>query len=173
MASKMQLVSDAVVALLEAGEAAGSFSKAISTERQYDSELQLEDTDVISVMVVPVASNRTRKSEGTYNRDILLDVMVRKRFSQSDYNDTGGIERELLDEYVELLEQIDDYLAKPANHVPTTYTDATYIEDDTRESDTEITRQLGIRFPWIPAHLTEWHQYTGIVRVAYSVDVSY
>ena len=173
MASVMQQVSDAIVALLEAGEAAGTFSKAIVTERQYDTELQLEDTDVISVQVIPVASNRTRKSEGTYNRDTSFDVMVRKRFPQTDFNEAGGIERERLDEYVDLLEQIDNYLADPDNHVPDTYTDACYIEDDSGESDREITRDLGIRIPWIPDHLTKYHQFTGVVRVAYAVATSY
>ena len=169
----MQLVADAVVASLEAGEAAGSFAQAIVTEREYDSSMMLEDTDVISVIVVPVLSNRTRKSQGTWNRDVVLDVMVRKRFPQSDFNADGSVDKERLDEYVDLLEQIDDYLADPDNHNLPTYTDALYIEDDSKEADRAIVRDLGIRFPWIPQHLTEWHQYTGVVRVAYHVEVEY
>jgi len=173
MASRMQQVADALVAQLEIAEAAGSFSKSIVSERQYDTNLALEDTDIISVMVVPVRSNRTRKSRGTWNRDILLDVIVRKRFPQSDFNATGGIERDRLDEYVDLLEQIEDYLADPANHALDTYTDAIFIEDDSKEADSNITRELGIRFAWLPEHLTELHQYTGILRVAYHVEVEF
>lgn len=173
MASKMQQVADAVVTLLEAGEAAGQFSKSILTERQYDTRLEMEDTGTISVMVIPVRSNRTRKSQNTWNRDIVLDVMVRKRFAQSDFNADGGVERDRIDEYTSLLEEIDDYLADPDNQKLPAYTDALYIEDDSNEADSLITRELGIRHPWIDVHLTEWHQFTGVVRVAYHVEGTY
>jgi hypothetical protein len=83
MASKMQQVADAVVLLIEAGEAAGTFAQSIVTERIYETDLALEDTDVISVLVMPALSNRTRKSQGTWNRDVALDIIVRKRFPQS------------------------------------------------------------------------------------------
>ncbi len=173
MASRLQQVAEAIVLQLEAGEAANVFSKAIATERQYDTEIALEDTDIISVMAVPVRSNRTRKSTGTWNRDCVFDVMVRKRFAQSDYNAAGGVDREQIDEYVALLEEIDDYLATPAQHQLTAYPDAIYLEDDTHEADSTLTRDLGIVWPWIPRHLHEWHQYTGVVRVAYQVEVDY
>jgi hypothetical protein len=173
MASKMQQVADAVVLLIEAGEAAGTFAQSIVTERIYETDLALEDTDIISVLVMPALSNRTRKSQGTWNRDVALDIIVRKRFPQSAFNSDGKVEKESVDPYVDLLEQIDDWLAKPANHVLTSYTDAVYIEDDSKEADSMITRDLGIRFAYLPEHLTTMHQYTGVLRVAYHVEVEY
>lgn len=172
MASKIQSVADALVSQIETGEAAGTFSKSIVTERAYDTTKELEDTSTISVLVVPVEADRTRKSEGTYYYDVVLDVLVRKRFASDEFTD-GKIEREAVDEYVELLEQIDDYLSLPVNHSLTTYADAVYVEDDTAESDRNITRGLGIRFPWVPEDLIIKQQYTGVLRVAYHVEVAY
>ncbi len=172
MASRMQQVCDAVVVLLEAGESAGQFTKPIVTERQYDTVLQLEDTDTISVLVVPVRSEPNRITEGTYGDDIVIDVLVRKRFAQTDYNSEGLVDKILIDEYVDLLEQIQGYMMDPDNHQLDTYTDAVLQEFDSGELDRNE-RDLGIRFAWIPKHLAEWHQYTGVVRVCYRVEVAY
>lgn len=172
MASRLQQVAAAVVALIEQGEAQGVFAHSITTERKYDTNLQLEDTDVISVQVIPAISNRTRLSQNTWNRDIALDVMVRKRFSSTSFDTDGLIEKEDVDTYVELLEQIDDWLAVRSNSPLPAYELATYIEDDTKEADNNIVRELGIRFPYLPDHLRELHQYTGILRVAYHVEAT-
>jgi hypothetical protein len=172
VASRLQQVAAAVVALIEQGEAQSVFAHSITTERKYDTNLQLEDTDVISVQVIPAISNRTRLSYNTWNRDIALDVMVRKRFPASSFDSDGLIAKEEVDVYVELLEQIDDWLAVRANSPLPAYDQATYIEDDTKEADNSIVRELGIRFPYIPEHLRELHQYTGILRVAYHVEAS-
>lgn len=171
MASVIEKLSDAIVLLLEQGEAAGAFSKAIVTEREYDTELALEDTDIVSVIVLPTLSKRWRESNGTYCRGVRLEVIVRKRFSQSQFTDTGGVERSAVDEYVDLLEQIENYLADPDNQVPASMTNAEYIEPGDKDTDRELTRGLGIH--WLTDHLQAMHQFTGVVRVAYEVTEAY
>ena len=170
MASSTESVCNAVVALIESGEAQGKFARSIVTERKYDTSLQMEDTDTISVLVIPAGSTRTRISQATWNRDIAVDVVVRKRFASTSFNDAGLIETEDIDPYIELLEQIDDWLAKRDNAILPTFKQAVYIEDDTRLSESSIVRPLGIRYPYHPDHLRDFHQYTGIVRVAYAVE---
>lgn len=173
MASKIQSVADALVSQIETGEAAGTFSKSIVTESRFDTALEMEDTETVSVLVVPMGSNLTRKSEGTFNRDCILEVMVRKRFASSDFDTSGRVPKELVDEYVELLEQIDEYLADPDNHKLTTYPEAVYIEDDSNEADRNLVRELGITVPWEKEHLQLWQQYTGVLRVGYHVEGAY
>jgi hypothetical protein len=171
MASVIEQLSNAVVLLLEQGEAAGAFSKAIATERQYDTELALEDTDVVSVIVLPTISKRWRESNGTYRRGVRLEVIVRKRFPQSEFNEAGGVERASVDEYVDLLEQVENYLAHPDNQVPFALTNAEFIEPGDKDTDKELTRNLGVH--WLTEHLQTMHQFTGVVRVAYEVTEAY
>ena len=173
MASVIEKLSDAVVLLLEKGEAAGAFSQAIVTEREYDPDHALED-DIISVITVPDFATRKRESNGTYIRYVRLDVTIRKRFSQSDYKQPPaeeGIEKTAIDPYIELLEQIDNYMAHPDNQVPFAMTEAEYIEPGDKDVDREVTRKLGIH--WLTEDLRTMHQFTGIVRVAYEVTEAY
>ena len=175
MSSIAQQVADAVVAELEIGEAAGAFSRAIQTERVFDTNLELEDTSVISVLVVPMVEKRRRESGGgpdggTWIREVRLEIIVRKRYSQSDYAD-GKIEKESVDPFIELLEQIDDFLADPNQQVLTTMTTAEYIEPDQKGADREIVKGLGLYL--LVDHLHKYHQFTGVVRVAYQVTQAY
>ena len=175
MSSIAQQVADAVVAELELGEAAGVFSRAIQTERVYDTRMQLEDTSVISVLVVPMIEKRRRESGGgpdggTWIREIRLEIIVRKRYAQSDYVD-GKIEKQAVDPFIELLEQIDDFLADPNQQVLTTMATAEYIEPDQKGAEREIVKGLGLYL--IVDHLHKFHQFTGVVRVAYQVTQAY
>jgi hypothetical protein len=170
MASIQEQLGDAIVLLLEQGEAAGAFSKAILTERVYDTELALEDTDVVSVLVIPTFTKRWRESNGTWIRAVRLDVIVRKRFDQSSIVE-GRIERDAVDEYADLAEQIDDYLADPDNHVPFGMLNAEYIEPKDGDVDSEILKGLGVHV--VTEHLKSMNQFTALVRVAYEVTEAY
>lgn len=164
MASIVQQLSDALVLTLEAAEAAGAFARQIVTQREYDTNLELEDTDIISVMAIPMLWKRHRESNGTWMRDVRMEILVRKRFA-------GDIEAVDLDDYFALCEDVDNYLADPDNQVLTTMTTAEYIEPDEEDADREIVNKLGVL--WLPKHLNQYRQFTGIVRVAYHVTQNY
>jgi hypothetical protein len=176
MSSVVEQVAAAVTAELEIGEAAGAFSRAIQTERAYDTEMELEDTNIISVLCVPMVSKRRRESGGgpnggTWIRDVRLEILVRKRYSQSDYDASGKIVTASIDPYVELLEQIDNYLADSEHEVLTTMPTAEYTEPTEKNVDREIVKGCGVY--WFVKHLKDYHQFTGLIRVAYSVTQAY
>jgi hypothetical protein len=176
VSSIAQQVADAVVAELELGEAGGAFARSIVTERVYDTNLELEDTSIISVLVVPMLEKRHRESGGgldggTWIRDVRLEIIVRKRYAQSDYTTEGKIDKTSVDPFIELLEQIDDYLANPNQQVLTTMATAEYIEPDQKGADREIVKGLGLYL--LVDHLHKYHQFTGVVRVAYQVTQAY
>jgi hypothetical protein len=77
MAGSLKRVADAVVGLLETGEAAGTFSQAILTERRWLFLKDLEDLAGISVQVVPIGSVRERDSNTTFERYVRCDVLCK------------------------------------------------------------------------------------------------
>jgi len=141
----MQQVSDAVVRILETGEAAGTFSKSILTERRWFFLKDLEDLDGISVQVVPVGSVRERESNSTWIRYVRVDVLCKKRVPQSEIED-GLINREWIDGHVAMLEEIDDYLAGEDTTVRDPVVGMEYIEPGDKRVPGEIIRKLGVEF---------------------------
>jgi len=170
MAGIVEQLTELLAGSLEAAEAAGVFSVAIQTTRAYDTDLQLEDTSIISVLVVPMLWRRRKESNGTWTRDTRIEILIRKRFA-GDYTTVD------LDPYFELCENIDDYLADTANQVlspiitPSGTSLGEYIEPDETDVDRDIVKQLGVH--WVPKHLLQYRQFTGVVRVAYQVPQAY
>jgi hypothetical protein len=166
MAARICAVGDAIVALLEAGEAAGAFAVAIQTERVWDSRQALEDLSVVSVLVIPVRCKYSPEAEETYDDEMVFDIIVRKKFGPSQITD-GDVDRQYIDQYVELLETIQEYLAYPTRRRLTNYQQACWIGP----RDTGATRDLGIVAPVSQDDLVNLKQYTGQLRVMYSVGV--
>jgi hypothetical protein len=161
--SSMQDISEALVTLLETGEAAGTFSRSILTVRSWAPLEDLEDLTEISVQAIPVGTVRKRESNGTWLREIRVDVLVRKKTPGSEITD-GVVNQDWIDSHVALMEEIDDYLADQDNCDLTDT--AVYIEPGDREAESSIKSRLGVE--WYPEQLVN-NRFFGVVRVAYRV----
>jgi hypothetical protein len=89
----LQDVADAVVAELNAGNAAGSFSMAFTAARTYDAHLEMEQTRAKSLSVdvlfgVPEIRRATVVSDGIV---CPIDICVRKQVVLSDTNTIDGL----------------------------------------------------------------------------------
>ena len=169
MAEALKRVADAVVGLLETGEAAGTFSQAILTVRRWLFLKNLEDLAGISVQVVPIGSVRERDSNTTFERYVRCDVLCKKQVPQTVISDSG-IERDWIDAHVAILEEIDDYLGDDGTATRDPADDIEYVEPGDKRAPREILSKLGIEF--FEEALIE-NLFFGVVRVAYRVRGSY
>ena len=139
--------------------ALGTHLFAIEPERSYaDWDMRLEDLDTVRVDVVPVGVRETRleaRGELVYLCDV--DIGVRKRFGADDHDDpTGRIELSEIDDLIQLVEQLHEYMVDADNNGRrlTNYAAAAWQE-------------CSIRASYIREHLREMQQFTGILRVTY------
>lgn len=150
MSSILHDIADAVKDLLDAA----TLSKAFDVRLAYDTELQLEDLDTLSVDLVAAGLTVSSESRSSLEYNAVLDIAVRYRFGVAEQETDGSIAVEEIAEYLELLEEIGEHLADPDNRQLATTTPATWISNE-------------IRFPWVPEHLRNNRQYTGILRATY------
>lgn len=150
MSSILHDIADAVKDLLDAA----TLSKAFDVRLAYDTELQLEDLDTLSVDLVAAGLTVSSESRSSLEYNAVLDIAVRYRFGVLEQETDGSIDVEEIAEYLELLEEIGEHLAAPANRQLATTTPATWLNAE-------------IRFPWVPEHLRSNRQYTGILRATY------
>jgi hypothetical protein len=137
--------------------AAGSFSKTVDPVLAYSTDLELEDAGTLHVDVVAAGLSQAPDSRSSLEYNALIDVAVRYRFGASERQSaTQQVTLANIEGYVDLLEEIAEHLATPANRALSTKTDATWIRNE-------------IRVPWLPQHLRENGQYTGIFRATYYV----
>lgn len=154
--------------LLDTADTASQFAETLAATRAYTTILDVSGSTDLNVLVVPVMTTRKRVTHGGYRRDIVLEILLRQHMS----TDTD-FDEDVVDDGVELLEQIDDYLADPDNHdltLPDT-TLASYVEPTDNRADAEIRSGLGIL--WVRDHLQNLRQITSVVRVAYAIDETY
>lgn len=137
---------------------AASLSKAFTASLEYDTELSLEDLDTLEVTVVPAGLSQQQSTRGSIDYTVSVDVAVRYRFGVVDQlSATQEIDTDTIAEYGGLLEEILEYIADPDNRVLGTTPKASLQSNE-------------IRIPWVPAHMHENRQYTGIVRASYYVN---
>ena len=166
--NRVKEICQAVVDLLDAADEADVFTESLGAARAYMTAAEVEDLSSVDVLVVPSHSSRKRTSNGTYRRDVVVEILVRKRFTEDVGDDLTNA-----DATVSLIEEIDDYLADPENH-DLTLPDgelAVYVEPGDKRADGEITNGLGAYWHW--EHVTTLRQVTGTVRVAYHTDEDY
>jgi hypothetical protein len=168
-AGRVQQICEALVTLLDAGDAANVFYETVGATRVYTTLSDLSDVgDSVVAVVAPQMTKRARNSFGSYGRYVVIDILVRIHLT----NDATA-DRTTMDNRAYLLEQIDDYLAAEAN-CDLTLPDsviAEYVEPTDQRADADIREALGV--VWDKEDLTEKRQVTGLVRVAYWVDDSY
>lgn len=137
--------------------ATGSYSLTIEPELAYDTDLALEDADTLHVDIVPAGLTQEADSRASLAYSALIDVAVRYRYSQTQRNDTTQkVTHDNLEMYVDLLEEISEHLATPANRALTDKPKATWLRND-------------MKMPWLPQHLREHGQFTGIFQATYYV----
>lgn len=133
-----------------------SLSKAFDPRFVYDTNLPLEDADTLHVDIVASGLSCVPDSRISLRYEALLDIAVRYRFGTIEQSSDGSIDVDEIQPYVALLEEIGELLADPDNRKLATQTLATWIGTE-------------IRFPWVPEHLRQNRQYTGILRATYVV----
>ncbi len=155
MSSLMHTVADGVRAAL----AAGSFSLAVTPALNYETEMLLEGLTSLRCDVVPAAAQFESEDRGSARYTFGIDVGLRKKFAAADAGTGGVVSQTAIAALIELLEEMNEYLANSANRrFSGTYADAVWQGSE-------------IRYLWIPAHLRQNHQYTGVFRATYLVDV--
>lgn len=169
VAGRVQQICDALVSLLATADTAGAFAQTLGTARAYTTNLTLEaPVGTLDVLAVPAFTQRRRTSNGTYRRDVVVEILVRTHLDAD-----ATIDQATTDAGMYLIEQIDDYLADP-DHGTLTLPDgvlAIYVEPTDMRAETDVRADAGAM--WLKDHLVNLRQVTGLVRVAYCVDVSY
>lgn len=135
-------------------------SKSLTARLVYDTELPLEDEDELHVDIVPAGLVCQADSRASLAYDVYVDVAVRFKFGTSEQETDGAIAVEEIDGYIELLEEIGELLADPDNRMLPGDAKPVWIGNE-------------IRAPWVPQHLREFRQYTGIMRSTYRVAKDY
>lgn len=143
----------AVKALLDGA----TLSKAFDTRFVYDTNLPLEDADQLHVDVVAAGLTCVPDERASLQYDVGIDIAVRYRFGTVEQDSDGSIAVDEIKPYVDLLEEIGELLADPDNRRLVDKIDAVWTGNE-------------IRAPWVPDHLRQNRQYTGIIRATYLVD---
>jgi len=169
VAGRVQQICDALVSLLATADTAGAFARTLGTDRAYTTSLTLQaPVGTLSVLAVPAFTQRRRTSNGTWRRDVVVEILIRTHLDAD-----ADIDQATTDAGMYLIEQIDDYLAHP-DHQTLTLPDgelAIYVEPTDMRADADIRADAGAM--WMRDHLQNLRQVTGLVRVAYYLDVAY
>lgn len=143
----------AVKALLDGA----TLSKAFDSRFVYDTNLPLEDADQLHVDIVIGGWSQVPNDRASVQNDVGIDIAVRYRFGTIEQDNDGSIAVDEIGPYLNLLEEIGDLLANPGNRILVDKIDAIWTGNE-------------VRAPWVPDHLRQNRQYTGILRATYVVD---
>jgi hypothetical protein len=106
----------------------------------------------VDVFVGPASLElETRDSE---RLDPAVEIAIRKRFTEDECETDGSPKAEEVDRLLLLYEEIGRYIL---GRDLVAYTSASCTE-------------IECVYPWVPRHLREWRQYTGVLRCTFSVS---
>jgi hypothetical protein len=131
-----------------------TFTLPFDAVRSYDTETELEDLDTLHVDVVPVKAPISLETQGSVEYRSAVDIGVRKKFGQADRDASGAIDIAKIDQLILLVQQIAEALIEMRL---TAHPDAAW-------QSTEV------RVWYVPRHLRELGQFTGIVRVEFATQ---
>lgn len=149
----IQVADEVVTELL-----AASLSQSVTPVRSYaDWTLELKNAASLRVDVVPVANEVKIEADcrDGVEYDIAIDIAVRKKFSQDDRDeDTGDIQNSSVDPLTFYVEEIAENFVL------------------NRFADLEVATWQGTKIEalFIPQHLRELSQFTGIVRLSFQAS---
>jgi hypothetical protein len=116
MTATLILLADAMLAVINAAEAAGDFgSLAFTARRSYpDWDDEFKDLKTLAVDVVPVTASILAglDSASTLETEPSIDIAVRKRFEPADRETTGRMKNSAVDPLVKLVEQLHELFAE-------------------------------------------------------------
>lgn len=153
MPSALVQVADAVTAAI----AGHDFGIEFACERSYpDWDSELKETGCLRVDVLPVRhTESTLNTRGSVAYNCLTEIGIRRKFGQGEQQVVNGrIELSEVDRLVYLVEQIHELLCG---------WDKRQLAADIAWQDTEI------RASYVPPHLKDWRQFTGIIAATYRV----
>lgn len=165
MPTPLTQVADAIVAELNAAAGSGAFGDefvAMQARRSYACEdMKLRDVGVLRVDVIPSVWQTELATRNSVKHTIGCDIGVRYRFPD-DFQDaeTGLVDSAPVDDLVALLHQLWEYF------MPATDSGDPRQLTDLPGAAWESTE---IKAPFVPQHLEEMQQYTGIVQVTFAV----
>lgn len=158
MASIQESAAAAIEAALNTGSQAGSFVQRFIAEWSFgDFDVELEDLDALRVDVIPAGfrDDTALEDRSSLAYYVQTDIGIRKRFS-TEQVDSGRIPRATIAPLAQLVEEIAEY-TMPAEL--SGYTSAQF-------------ESIEILQPYIRAHLRQFRQFTGVVRVVHYVEKS-
>jgi hypothetical protein len=157
MPSVLIQVADEVVTTLNSA-LPGTFSQTFEAERSYaDWELPLEDSapqDRVLVDVTPVPPLESElETRGSIAYRPAVDIIVRRRITPSQRDANGKLLLAEIDALVLFVEELAEF-----------FTTDQLATSTARWAETEIRRAF------VPTHLREKHQFTGIIRVTFDLE---
>lgn len=153
---------DAVVTELAAGSDAGAFSLVFQPERQYILDVNTVEEELrhLRVDVIGSAAEFDYMDRGTLQYMLQIDVCVRRQFDNYDALPDGKIDPEKIDELVELLFEMSEYMADADQQRLTDMPTAVW-----QPSSKILT-------PYSQEHLRAHRIYLGILRLNYAVEAT-
>ncbi len=138
--------------------AVGIFSLSIDPQVSYDAELALEDMGTLHVDVMGASLVQVPSSRISIRYDIGIDIAVRYRFGVTDQvASTQAVHIDLAGAYIDLLEELAEHLADSDNRTLSSTLSPSWSSNE-------------MRLPWVPEHMRQNRQYTGIMRATYFAD---
>lgn len=131
----------------------GAFAQGYTAQRTYRPTIKLEDTDTLHVTVAIAAITENPDSRAEWLRESAIDIGVQYRADPK----AGTEPIEKFDDYLLLTEQIHDEF-KTGVRTKLSLSNAVLTA-------AEYGGPLGL--PYVPEHISEFKQFTGVVRLTF------
>lgn len=153
MTARIVELANAITADLYEAAQGGRFCREFAPVRSYAPEdMKLDKHGELRIDVVPVGHDSAEMDDRAHLAYVSgIDIGIRYKFSQGDSTSTGEIDMSEIDGLAKLVEQVYEFLAGKR-----------FCE--------AIWRDGSIRAVYVPKHLREWRQFTGIIRVRFEID---
>lgn len=148
--------ADAVVTAINAA----TLTVDVEAKRSYESyELELKETGRVrvDVMPVPTEAKSAFETQDKLRYDLPVHVVIRRKLNSSEIDAKDPtVTRAAVDELVDLLFEIYEAIVEALT-----------------EDDTDPTMQaVELQALWVPDHLMQMHQYTGIIKLTFATRVA-
>jgi len=150
-------VAQAVAAELNAH----AFSLPFTAEAGYLTDMELQDSGVLHVDVVPVNGPMELATEASVKYIPRVDIGIRERIGQQnpavpgeDLGDRGGIDQDRINRLMYLVQEIAE----------------AFVPLELPAVENCVWQSTDIRAWYVPRHLREWHQFTGLIRLEFRVE---